>query len=72
MPSEILVAILSLVGTFIGSFSGMRLMTYRIEQLERKVDHHNNFAERIPIIEEKIKVQNHRIDDLEKRVEHRA
>lgn len=64
----IIVAVLSLLGTIIGSYSGMKLMTYRIEQLERKVDKHNNFAERIPVIEEQIKVGNHRIDDLEKKV----
>ena len=43
-------------------------MSYRIEQLERKVDKHNNFAERIPVIEEKLAVANHRIDDLEHKV----
>lgn len=65
MSNEILIALLSFAGTLIGSFSGMKLMSYRIEQLEKKVDKHNNFAERIPIIEEKIKVINHRIEDLE-------
>lgn len=65
MIDEIIVAGLSLVGTFAGSFSGMKLMSYRIEQLEKKVERHNNFAERIPIIEEKISVVNHRISDLE-------
>lgn len=70
MQSEIIIAILSLVGTFIGSFSGMKLMSYRIEQLEKKVDKHNNFAERIPLLEEKIAVANHRISDLEREVEH--
>lgn len=65
MSSEILIALLSFAGTLIGSFSGMKLMSYRIEQLEKKVDKHNNFAERIPIIEEKIRVINHRIEDLE-------
>ena len=64
----IIVAVLSLIGTIIGSYSGMKLMTYRIEQLEHKVDKHNNFAERIPILEEKMSVANHRIDDLEKKV----
>lgn len=64
----IIVAFLSLLGTIIGSYSGMKLMSYRIEQLERKVDRHNNFAERIPVMEEQIKVANHRIDDLEKKV----
>ena len=64
----VIVGVLSLVGTIIGSYSGMKLMSYRIEQLERKVDKHNNFAERIPVIEEKLAVANHRIDDLEHKV----
>lgn len=62
----IIVALLSLLGTFIGSFSGMKLMSYRIEQLEKKVEKHNNFAERMPVVEEKIRVINHRLEDLEK------
>lgn len=65
MRDTIIASLLSLVGTFLGSFSGMRLMSYRIEQLEKKVDKHNNFAERIPVIEEKQKVADHRIEDLE-------
>lgn len=68
MQSEIIIAVLSFAGTLCGSLGGMKLMSYRIEQLERKVDKHNNFAERIPVIEEKIAVANHRIDDLEKEV----
>lgn len=63
--ATVIVGALSLLGTIIGSYSGMKLMTYRIEQLEKKVDKHNNFAERIPILEEKILVANHRIADLE-------
>lgn len=66
MTSEIVVAILSLVGTFLGTFSGLKLMSYRIEQLEKKVDKHNNFATRVPVLEEKMAVANHRIDDLER------
>lgn len=65
MQSEIIVAAVSLAGTFFGSFSGMKLMSYRIEQLEKKVDKHNHFAERVPILEEQMKVANHRISDLE-------
>lgn len=38
----------------------------KLEELTREVRKHNNFAERIPVIEEKISVANHRIDDLEK------
>lgn len=71
MDNEILVAILSLAGTLAGSFGGIiassRLTSYRIKQLENKVDKHNNFAQRIPIVEEKIKVINHRLSALEER-----
>ena len=44
----------------------MRLMTYRIEQLEQRVNKHNSVVERTFILEEQMKVANHRIDDLEK------
>ena len=63
--ATVIVGLLSLIGTALGSWSGMKLMSYRIEQLEKKVEKHNNFAERIPVLEEKIEVANHRIDDLE-------
>lgn len=71
MNSEIFVAILALIGTLAGTFGGIltssKLTAYRIQQLEEKVDKHNNFAQRIPIIEEKLKVVDHRIADLERK-----
>ena len=67
MSNEIMIAVLSFAGTCIGSFSGMKLVTYRIEQLEKKVEKHNSFAVKIPILEEKIAVANHRIEDLERK-----
>ena len=77
MPSEIIVAILSMAGTAIGSISGVmaanKLTNYRIEQLEKKVDKHNTVIERTfkleeaqAVLSEQIKVANHRIEDLEK------
>lgn len=70
MSNEIIVGLLSLTGTLVGTFGGIvassKLTAYRIEQLEKKVDKHNNFAERIPVIEDRIKVANHRIDELNK------
>ena len=60
---------LSLIGTLAGSFSGMKLMSYRIEQLERKVDKQADIAERVPIIEEQMKVVNHRLSDTERLIE---
>ena len=40
----------------------------KVEELTREVREHNNFAQRIPVVEEQIKVMNHRINDLEKEV----
>ena len=67
MLGELLVAALSFLGTCVGSWGGLKLMSYRIEQLEKKVDKHNNFAERMPVVEKEIEVINHRIADLERR-----
>ena len=69
MDSNVLVALLSLVGTLLGSLAEVltssKLTNYRLSQLEEKVDRHNSFSERIPLLEEKLKVANHRIGDLE-------
>lgn len=69
MSETIIVALISLAGTLLGTFFGMvtsaKLTSYRIGQLEKKVDKHNNFAQRVPILEEKMCAANHRIDDLE-------
>ena len=55
MPNEILIALLSLLGTVLGSAGGVfaanRLTAYRIEQLEKKVDRHNSIIERTVILE---------------------
>ena len=77
MSETIIVALLSLAGTLIGSLFGIlaanKLVVYRIEQLEKKVEKHNNVLERVYVLEkdeavikEEIKVTNYRIDDLEK------
>lgn len=62
----------SLLGTFAGIFATSKLTEYRIKQLEEKVEKHNNLIERMYRVEdklelhnEKIKVINHRIEDLE-------
>ena len=70
MSTEVVVAILSLLGTALGTGGGLiasaRLTNYKIGQLEKKVDKHNNFAERMPVVEEQIKGIHRRLDDLEK------
>ncbi len=58
MKSEIVVALLSLVGTFIGTIGGIlatqKLVTYRIGKLEEKVDKHNNLIDRMYKIETRV------------------
>lgn len=70
MTSEIIVAIIAFCGTLCGAFGGIiaanRLTNYRVEQLEKKVSLHNRVMERTYILEEKMKVANHRLDDLER------
>ena len=70
MLAQIIVAIVSFAGTAIGTLGGIiasaKLTNYRIQQLEKKVEEHNSFARRVPVIEEKIAVANNRISDLEK------
>lgn len=69
MNGEITVAVLSLIGTAIGSIGGIlassKLTNFRLKSLEDKVNKHNSIIERTYVIEEQIKVVNHRIDDLE-------
>lgn len=70
MEPEILVAVLSVVGTVAGSalgvFASAKLTAWRLQKLEEVVREHNNFARRMPVVEEQIKVINHRLEDLEK------
>ena len=69
MSDTVLVAVLSLIGTLAGSFGGIQSIKYRIEQLEKKVEKHNSVIERTYLLEEKMKVANHRIEDLERKEE---
>lgn len=82
MPAEVITAALSLVGTLVGTLGGIALSSnltnYRIEQLEKKVEKHNNLITRtykleqeFAVMDEKVKVANHRIDDLED-IEHES
>ena len=73
MNGETLISILSLIGTLVGAFGGIivssKLTIYRIEQLEKKVDKHNNFAERLPVVEEQLKDLNRRVEAVEREIQ---
>lgn len=62
--------LLALLGSAVGVFSGIKtcqkVTEVKLEELTREVREHNNFAKRMPVLEERIRVVNHRIEDLEK------
>lgn len=74
--TEIIVAVIAFFGTLVGSYGGIftanKLTNYRIEQLEKRVNSHNNLVDRmykvereLGVLDEKVDVENHRISDLE-------
>lgn len=69
MSNEVLIGLLSLLGTVLGSAGGVlasqKLTNFRLQQLENKINEHNQVIKRTFVLEEQIKVANHRIDDLE-------
>lgn len=69
MNSEVLTALLALVGTAVGSVGGIiasaRLTNFRLRQLEEKVRLHNNLVERMAQVESRAKSNTHRLDRLE-------
>lgn len=67
MSDTVLVALISFVGTFIGSFTGMNLIKWRIQQLEKKVEKHNSVVERTFRLEDDIKYIKEDIKDLKAR-----
>ena len=80
MQTEVIVALVGLAGSSLGSLAGVvasaKLTAYRLEQLEKKVDKHNTVIERTykleeteAVMQEQIRVANHRNADLEKQME---
>lgn len=63
--AAIITGIVTLAGVLIANSKSQAVTDVKIEELTREVRKHNSFAEKIPVIEEQIKVSNHRIDDLE-------
>lgn len=83
MSEEIMIALitggLSILGVIISNMSSNKKIEHqldkqqaitdtKIEELTREVREHNNFAKRMPVVEEQIKIVNHRINDLEKKM----
>lgn len=69
MSTEIIVALITggatLVGVLVSNSRAQAVTDTKIDGLAREVREHNNFAQRMPVVEEQIKVINHRLQDLE-------
>ena len=72
MSETIIIAIISLLGTLFGTLGGIvassKMTTYRIEQLEKKVEKHNNLVERVYRLEDNDKLLDQKIDALSEKV----
>ena len=68
MPDVVIVAIISLLGTMFGSLAGImranNLVTYRLSELEKKMDKYNNILERVSLLEQDSSTQWKRLDEL--------
>lgn len=61
----IISGVVTLIGVLIANSKSQAVTDTKLEELTREVRKHNHFAERMPVVEEQIKVINHRIEDLE-------
>lgn len=74
MPNEVLVAIVggicvavpTVISTVVSNSKSNALMQFRIEQLDKKVEKHNQVIERMAVVENSLKSAHHRIDDIER------
>lgn len=73
MSNEAFAALLALVGSMVGALGGIlasaRLTNFRLQQLEKKVEKHNNLVERMQVVEDRAKSNTHRIDTLDDKLE---
>lgn len=73
MVSEIIVALIGGLVTFSGvliaNSKAQAVTDTRLDELTREVRENNHYARRVPVLEEQIKVANHRIEDLERKVD---
>ncbi len=68
MDTNVLTALLALIGTAVGSLGGImassKLTNHRLAQLEKKVEQHNNLVERMVEVEQKVKSHTQRLDNI--------
>lgn len=67
IASALITGAITLIGVLIANSKSQAVTKTKLEELTREVRAHNNFAQRIPVLEEKMKVADHRIADLEEK-----
>ena len=65
ITASIITGAITLLGVLIANNKTQAILETKVDELTREVREHNNFAKRMPVVEEQIKVINHRIEDLE-------
>ena len=65
--AAVITGIITLTGVLIANGKSQAVTDTRLDELTREVREHNHFARRVPVLEEQMKVVNHRIDDLERK-----
>lgn len=73
MSTEVIVAAIAFAGTAVGSLGGIlaanKLVNFRLKALEEKVNKHNNLVERMVVVEQRCKSNQHRLDEIENKIE---
>ena len=67
IATALITGAITLIGVLIANSKSQAVTETKLEELTREVRAHNNFAQRIPVLEEKMKVADHRIADLEEK-----
>lgn len=67
IAAALITGVITLIGVLIANSRSQAVTETKLEELTREVRAHNNFAQRIPVLEEKMKVADHRIADLEEK-----
>lgn len=67
IAAALITGVITLIGVLIANGRSQAVTETKLEELTREVRAHNNFAQRIPVLEEKMKVADHRIADLEEK-----
>lgn len=68
--AAVITGIITLTGVLIANSKSQAVTDTKLDELTREVREHNTFISRVPVLEEQIKVANHRIEDLEREVQH--